>query len=364
MLRLLGIVVSLWICGICMANDNGFTTRFEITGLPDSTKFKVRIHDGINFDDSRFDTIYLVNGKAELYDISKAKDPARVYVFTDYGNISTFVQNGHTELISGDVKDIEKETLHFEGAPWSQDLMDYNREIVSLHHDIQDKSANFYSMNDDEEREYRELCKKADSLEKQFYLNHPNSWLTLAQMESYYMMEVPKEDLQKLYDQLLPEQRNSFYGQIIKKYLDVKSIREGDSLEEFNIIAKDQNGDLIDLMQLKDPYILIDFSQLYCGPCKAAAKEIHEIKEKYDGKVAFINFSCDDSEEDWQKMVKRDKVTWPSLYNGGSKGLISLKYNVNSYPRFYLFGPDRTLINIAVGYSNGMLDQYLSHFVK
>ena len=364
MRRFLCIMTILTLCDVCMAQDKGFTTRFEISGLPDSTRFEVRIHDGANFSDCRFDTLYLVNGKAVLNDVSKAKDPVRAYVFSDYGNISFFVQNGHSEIVSGDKTDIEKETLRFEGAPWSQALMHNNREIGTLTHELQEKSNNFGSMSDEEKREYRELYEKVTSFEKEFYLNHPNSWHTLAEMESYYMMELPKDDLKKLYDQLLPEQRNSVYGQTIKRYLDVKNIEKGDSLKDFNIIAKDQNGDQFNLMDVKAPYILLDFSQLYCGPCKAAAKEIHEIMEKYTDKVAFINFSSDDSEEEWKEMVKRDKITWPSLYDGGSRGTVCLRYNVNSYPSFFLFGPDRTLIDITMGYSKGMLDKYLSHFVK
>ena len=364
MKRLLCIISFLTLCEVCMAQDKGFTTRFEISGLPDSTRFKVRIHDGENFRDWRFDTIYMVNGKAELHDVSKAKDPVRAYAYSDFGIISIFVQNGHTELITGDKADIEKETLRYEGAPWSEDIMSYNRELGTLRSELQEKGRNFGSMTDDEQKEYSELVQRYESIEKEFYLNHPNSWHTLAMMDSYYMMELPKDELSKLYDQLLPEQRNSCYGQAIKRYLDVKSIEKGDNLKDFNIIAKDQNGNQFNLMQVKEPYILLDFSQLSCGACKAAAKEIHEIKEKYADKVAFINFSCDDNVEDWQKMVKRDEIIWPSLFDGGSTGPVCLMYSVKSYPTFFLFGPDRTLIDITKGYGKGMLDMYLSGFVK
>ncbi len=364
MKSLLSIITIFVLCEVCIAQDKGFTTRFEISGLPDSTRFEVRIHDGENFTDARFDTIYVVNGKAELHDVSKAKDPVRAYAFSDYGVISIFVQNGHSEQVSGDKADIKKEALRYDGAPWSEDIMSYNHEIGALMYELKEKGGKYGSMNDEERKEYREQSEKVASLEKEFYLNHPNSWHTLAMMESYYMMEIPKDDLRKLYDQLLPEQRNSSYGQTIKRYLDVRSIEKGDSLKDFNIIAKDQNGNQFNLMELKEPYILLDFSQLYCGPCKAAAKEIHEIKEKYADKVAFVNFSSDDNEDDWQKMVKRDNITWPSLFNGGSKGEVCLMYNINSYPTFFLFGPDRTLIGITNGYGKGMLDMYLSEFVK
>ncbi len=332
---LFNIIAIFALCEVCMAQDKGFTTRFEISGLPDSTRFEVSIHDGENFRDSRLDTIYMVNGISELHDVSKANEPIRAYAITDYGVIPLFVQNEHSELVSGDKTDIEKETLRYSGAPWSEDFMNYNNEIGGLIHELQERGRNFSSKNDAQKREYKELYERVDSLQREFYLNHPNSWHTLATMESHYMMNIPKDDLRKFYDQLLPEQRNSSYGQTIKRYIDVKTIEKGDSLKDFNIIAKDQNGNQFNLLDIKEPYILLDFSQLYCGPCIAAAKEIHEIKEKYADKVAFVNFSCDYNEEEWQKMVKRDNITWPSLFNGGSKGEVCMKYNVKGILHFF-----------------------------
>lgn len=119
------------------------------------------------------------------------------------------------------------------------------------------------------------------------------------------------------------------------------------------------------LTEISEPYILLDFSQCYCGPCVLAAKEIYAIKDDYDGKVAFINISCDDNEKDWQTALNRDNITWPSLYVGNNNdNEIILKYQINSYPTFFLFGPDRTLLDLTEGYGNGMLDVYLKQYVQ
>ena len=172
MKRLLCVISILTLCDVCMAQDKGFSTLFEITGIPDSTRFIVRIHDGDNFRDWRYDTIYMVNGKAELQDISKAKDPVRVYVYSDFGIISTFVQNEHTELISGKKADIEKETLRYEGATWSEDIMSYNRELGTLKSELQEKGRDFGSITDEYayDKDVPELDRSVKYYDK-FYAN-------------------------------------------------------------------------------------------------------------------------------------------------------------------------------------------------
>lgn len=325
---------------------------------------KVRIHDGATYDDFRFDSIFIVNDRAELHGTSQVEIPARMYVFTDKGTITTYLSNGHEEVISGAADDIDKEALNYEGAPWSNDMMSFNREIGYKINEISRLARKFRSMTDEEKREYSSMARKLDSLQCDFFMRNPNSWHVLTQME-YKMMDMPKEDVRKFYDALEPDRRESRYGKAINGYLNVESIAIGDRLSDFNIIAKDQNGNEVNLANLTEPYILIDFSQVYCGPCIAAAKEIHEIKEKYAGKVAFINYSCDNTEANWRQMVKRDAPTWPSLFDGsGATGEICLKYGVNCYPTFFLFGPDRTLLDRTEGYAPDMLDTYLSTNTK
>lgn len=346
-----------------MASEEGFVTRLNITGLPDSTKVIARIHDGLSYDDFRFDTVYLTDSKAVIRDVSLAEDPSRMYLFIEKGTICTYVQNGVEELISGSADDIDKETLSYKGAPWSKDMMDFNREVDSFVNEVNKLSRKFMSMTQEERKDYQAMSEKATYLRIEYFKSHPNSWHSLMELETE-MMNMDKNDVQKILDALEPEQRNSKYGKLMERYLSICSIAEGDSLNDFNIIATDQNGHELSLKDLKEPYILLDFSQLNCRPCMAAVKEIHQLKEKYDGKVAFINYACDNSEEDWRKTIERDNIIWPSLYDGtGTSGHVSLLYRVNSYPTFFLFGPDRKLVNRTEGYGPGMLDKYLSHFL-
>lgn len=88
-----------------------------------------------------------------------------------------------------------------------------------------------------------------------------------------------------------------------------------------------------------------------------ANRDIPQIAEKYADKVLFINYSCDDSEKDWKESIKRDNITWPSIWNGsGITGQDCLRYCVNSFPHFFIFNPEGDLIREWSGYGPGLFE--------
>ena len=96
-----------------------------------------------------------------------------------------------------------------------------------------------------------------------------------------------------------------------------------------------------------------------------ATKEIAQLKEKYAGEVGFVNYSCDETENLWRKAVERDSITWPSVFDGkGPEGDICFKYNVDSYPTFFIFGPDRTLVKTWKGFGPGVIEAVLKEVMK
>lgn len=350
--------------GILYAGD-GFTTTLQLDGFADSTLIVARIQDGGNDGtDFTFDSLYTSGGRAVVSGVSRADEPATMYVFTPSGTITTFVYNGCSETISGDTADIGRRTLGYSGAPWSADMMDYNTRIQVLWDRSNAEGRKYAGMSDEQRKAFLANMHAVDSLERRYFVEHPNAWYTLRQMQ-FRMMDMERADVQSVYNSLFPEQRASRYGRLMARYLSVKPIEKGDSLAAYDIVARNQYGDTVRLTQFTEPYLLLDFSQLYCGPCVAAAKEIAAIKNKYAGRVAFINYSCDETEDMWLKAVERDKPAWQSLFNGsGPGGDDCLRYNINSYPTFFVFGPDRTLLDRREGYGPGMLDSYISTFLN
>ena len=73
MKKILSLIAALIYVGTCTASEEGFITRLKITGFPDSTKVIARIHDGLSYDDFRFDTVCFIDSKAVIRDVSLAE---------------------------------------------------------------------------------------------------------------------------------------------------------------------------------------------------------------------------------------------------------------------------------------------------
>ena len=76
------------------------------------------------------------------------------------------------------------------------------------------------------------------------------------------------------------------------------------------------NGKIITLASLKGKLVLIDFWATWCAPCM---EEQPELKALYDnhinqvkaGKFEIFGVSLDKNKENWEKTIKRFKITWP-----------------------------------------------------
>ena len=51
-----------------------------------------------------------------------------------------------------------------------------------------------------------------------------------------------------------------------------------------------------DVLQSDVP-VLVDFSAVWCGPCKALAPKLEELSQQYDGRVKFVTLDVDEARE-------------------------------------------------------------------
>lgn len=362
--HLIFILILSAVCAVMHAGK-GFTTSFTFPDMPDSTEIAVRIHDGkAGYADFRFDTVRIVDGNGILIDTVAVNYPVQAYAFTPAGTISLFVANGHSEQIEGNNDDIANLTLSYRGAPWSEDAMIYNSRVDGPLENANTAMKDYKKMTDAQRDSLIGLYQSIRQKELDLFMELPDSWITLKRL-IFNMADMPRNNVQTIFDSLSPDKKASQYGEIVGRYLSITPIGKGSHLSDYDIEGRDQNGRLFKLSSVKEPYILLDFSQCYCGPCKMAAKEIATIAEEFKDHVAFINYSCDDTENDWNKAVARDSITWPSVFDGtGSTGTVSLKYNVNSYPTFVIYGPDRILVKTWTGYSPGIIKAELSKLLS
>jgi len=121
-------------------------------------------------------------------------------------------------------------------------------------------------------------------------------------------------------------------------------VRQGDAAPE--IALPGINGDTIRLSSLKGKVVLIDFWAAWCGPCRAANKQMVKLYPKYKERgFEILGVSLDDSKNAWIKAVKKDKITWLQVIdNGGWQAKTARRWNIYQLPTSYLVDKDGTLI--------------------
>ena len=152
---------------------------------------------------------------------------------------------------------------------------------------------------------------KVETTSKNVISKHKATWWGPFFMMTQYSYFTP--DQKPIYEQLSEAAKKSYYGQLVEKEINPKSLI-GTSVSNFAL--KDKDGKALNVKEIVagKKYILIDFWASWCAPCR---KEIPNLKTAYaaysEKGFEILSISIDKDEKAWQKALVQENMQWPNF---------------------------------------------------
>ncbi len=352
------IVLFITSCNEKEKKEEKFTITGEVTGFPDGTQFYLR-----NLaTDAVFDSTTVENNnfkfEGHLY-----SPPEQIWLNTTVNKkfIYTNLLMGNDNItVKGDISDFPW-NVNIRGSKTQEDF-NYSQNLTKEKNIKRDSLVQaFMKLSQEKQQEIgAEIWKKigkVDSLTQISRINyiksHPNTYISIIEL-GYLKSQLPKDTIQKIFDNYTPEIKESKYARVIEVFLRENISKIGDKFHDFE--GMNQNGEKVKFSNIRGEYTLLDFTAAYCGPCIQAADELVKIDKEYSDSLKIVSFTQDPKKDVWLKSLERDKVTWNSIWDGkGRYSETSIKYGVQGIPTFVLINPEGIIIDKWTGYGEGSI---------
>lgn len=349
------------ICFATAASAQQYSVNAQITGFPNGTKFYLTDTDL----DTNIDSAIVKNNtfsfKGTLRDT-----PLSLWVTTTVNQkfyYFTLLMGNDKIAVKGDIKDLPFD-LKITGSK-TQDM--HSKMVVLTKEGYKQRNKlveEYFALSGDSVKEKAKaiwkVIGKLDSVDKlvrmDFVRQNLNSYEALDAL-FYLKNDFPTDTMRHFYNSLNSEFKNTQFAKRIDTYLKVGAIlEEGDNFSDFT--ALDKEGNKHSLSEIKNKYILLDFSTTFCGPCMASVPELNELSQQLSSNLRIVSFSGDAGKEAWLKGIKRDNPKWLSLWDGkGFYGETIIKYGVSGYPTFVLISPEGKIVSKWSGYEQGAMQK-------
>jgi peroxiredoxin len=197
----------------------------------------------------------------------------------------------------------------------------------------------------------KEIYDKATKIEEdrmniqiRFIENHPKS-IVAADLLVGISPSIGNEKTKNLYEKLAPTFKDTYYGQEIRRFLQVnKQIRIGQSFIDFE--QPNTQDEILSLSKLRAKYTLLEFWGSWCTPCRKENPNLVKLYSEYKQKgFTIVGVAADFDKQKWLSAVKEDHLTWQNLSDlKGNKNLAAIIYGIDEYPTNYLIDESGIII--------------------
>lgn len=265
-----------------------------------------------------------VNGNATS---DKAHDGTPLYHFDNVEIKGSPMTDHYTRLMSvRDSMDVLYQAYHDEYAAIERQIVQAREKKDQKALEALYKSDEYKAFSAAEGNFFKTM---AESYNKIILDNKDSFWgpLMMVSLSNYLT-----PDQKEIYEQFSEAAKESYYGKKVKEELYPAGM-VGQPVRAFTV--KDAEGKEVTLASLLEgkKYALIDFWASWCGSCRKEIPNLKNLYKKYADKgFQIISISIDKKEEDWQKALKEEGLTWPNFCDREVADL----YKVKAVPTMYL----------------------------
>lgn len=190
--------------------------------------------------------------------------------------------------------------------------------------------------------------KESISARKKFILEHPNSAVSLIQLNNLTYFKIDASELVKFYDKLLPQLKESALGkELAIKLANMQLLTNGMMAPDFSL--PDINGKMVSLSSFRGKYVLIDFWASWCVPCRRENPNVVRAYQNYKGKnftVLGVSLDSKNGKSQWAQAIQKDGINWTQVSDlKGFESKAALLYHISAIPQNYLIGPDGRILD-------------------
>lgn len=128
-----------------------------------------------------------------------------------------------------------------------------------------------------------------------------------------------------------------------------------------------QQGEYIELEDLKGKVVVLDFWGTWCPPCVESVPELRNLHKRYSKEPSFvlIGISSDGDEATWREFTEKNRMIWPQYRDKDRKILNA--FNIRSFPTYIIIDHEGIIRYQSVGFSwtrSANLDDAIKKYVK
>ena len=129
--------------------------------------------------------------------------------------------------------------------------------------------------------------------------------------------------------------------------------------ETYDFTVVDTAGKTITSRHLRGKVVVIDFWATWCLPCRAAIPHLKELYDQYHDKgLEIVGISMDRSQDDLEKFVNREGISWPQVWGGTLVESLD-KTGIRRIPTYLVIDRDGKLVKQDRGLSSSLIEELI-----